>query len=57
MTLREALANQGNSLDEIDDIMSSMIEEVENGRDPEDVLWDNANLESDYVFDLLEECL
>ena len=57
MTLREALANQGKSLDEIDDIMSSMIEEVENGRDPEDVLWDNANLESDYVFDLLEECL
>ena len=44
MTLRDALANQGKSLDEIDDIMSSMIEEVENGRDPEDVLWDNANL-------------
>ena len=57
MTLREALANQGKSHDEVDDIMSSMIEEVKSGRDPEDVLWDNANLESDYIFDLLEECL
>lgn len=57
MTLREALANQGKSHDEVDDIMSSMIEEVKSGKDPEDVLWDNANLESDYVFDLLEECL
>ena len=57
MTLREALSNQGKSHDEVDDIMSSMIEEVKSGKDPEDVLWDNANLESDYVFDLLEECL
>ena len=55
MTLREALANQGKSHDEVDDIMSSMIEEVKSGKDPEDVLWDNANLESDYVFDLLSE--
>ena len=55
MTLREALANQGKSHDEVDEIMSSMIEEVFNGGDPEECL-DEQGLEPDYVFDLLSEC-
>lgn len=56
MNLRAALAKQGNSPEEVDDIILSMKESVLEGNDPEDVLWDHANLESDYVFDLLDEC-
>lgn len=55
MELRAALAAQGNSPEDVDNIMSSMVEEVLNGRDPEDCLWDQT-LEADYVFDLLNEC-
>lgn len=52
MTLREALINQGNPIEEVDDIISSMRDDVFEGADPEDVL-DEYGLEPDYVFDLL----
>lgn len=52
MTLREALINQGNPIEEVDDIISSMIDDVLEGADPEDVLYEYG-LEPDYVFDLL----
>ena len=55
MELRAALAAQGNSPEQVDEIMSSMIEEVFNGGDPEECL-DEQGLEPDYVFDLLAEC-
>ena len=53
MNLREALINQGNSPEETDEIISGMVEDINNGADPEELLWDQG-LESDYVFDLLE---
>lgn len=55
MTLREALARQGNSPSEVDDIISSMSDDVFNGEDPEELLNDQG-LEPDYVMDLLSEC-
>ena len=55
MTLREALPNQGNSPSEVDEIISSMSEDILNGEDPEELL-ENQGLEPDYVFDLLSEC-
>jgi len=48
--------NQGNSATYVDDIIESMVGEVNNGRNPEDVL-DDYGLEPDYVFDLLNECI
>jgi hypothetical protein len=54
--LRKALANRGNSPAEIEDIIKGMVEEVDNGEDPEEVLFDEG-LEPDYVMDLLDECL
>ena len=55
MTLREALAKQGNSPSEVDDIISSMTEDVLHGEDPEELL-EQQGLEPDYVFSLLSEC-
>ena len=56
MNLREALANQGNSPSEVDEIISSMVYEInECDSDPEDLL-SNEGLEPDYVLDLLNEC-
>ena len=55
MTLREALINQGNPIDGIDDIIRSMTDDVVEGMDPETVL-EEYGLEPDYVFDLIEEC-
>lgn len=56
MTLREALINKGYDQEGIDQTISNMIEELESGRDPEDILFDEG-LEADYVFDLLDEAL
>lgn len=55
MNLREALRNQGNSLEEVDEIISSMVLDIFNGGDPEELLYEQG-LEADYVFDLLNEC-
>ncbi len=56
MTLREALANQGNDPGDVDIIIQEMVENVLNGSDPEDEL-EAQGLEPDYVMELLEECL
>jgi hypothetical protein len=53
--LRKALANRGDSPVEIEDIIKGMVEGVDGGEDPEDVLFDEG-LEPDYVMDLLDEC-
>ncbi len=56
MTLRQALQLQGNSIQEVNDIISEMIESIDNGCDPEELL-EEYNLEPDYVMDLLKECV
>jgi len=56
MTLREALINQGNDPERIDDMIYEMISDVNNGRNPESIL-DDYGLEPDYVMDLLDLCL
>ena len=56
MTLKEALLNQGNTLSEVKEIISSMVSDVNDGCDPETVL-EEQGLEPDYVMDLLNECL
>lgn len=52
MTLRDALINQGIDREEVDEIISSMKDDVFNGADPEEIL-DEYGLEPDYVMDLL----
>lgn len=56
MTLREALANKGNEPEVIEEIIESMVQSVNEGEDPEEVLY-GEGLEPDYVMDLLEECM
>jgi len=56
MTLREALCNQGLSIEDIEQSIGMMVDDVNNGSNPEDVL-EEYGLEPDYVMDLLEECL
>jgi hypothetical protein len=54
MSLLNAIKNsQDCDTTEAKAIFAEMVEEVENGRDPEDVLYD-WGLEPDYVFDLLD---
>jgi len=53
MTLKEALINQGNDIETVDDIIQQMRYDVNDGADPEDVLYEYG-LEPDYVIDLLE---
>jgi len=56
MKLREALLNQNNMNPEIvDEILNNMIEDVENGENPENVLYEQG-LEPDYVLELIEMC-
>jgi hypothetical protein len=56
MTLKEALLNKGNSEEEAEEIIDSMVNQVlVEGIDPETVL-DEEGLEPDYVFDLLDRC-
>lgn len=52
MSLLEALINQGNSKKEALEIIKDMREEISNGENPEDLLFENG-LEPDYVFDLI----
>ena len=54
MTLREALANQGNQEDVIDDIIAEMCRLLNEGTPP-DVVLEDYGLEPDYVLDLLDE--
>lgn len=56
MKLKEALINQGYSSSEADKIIDNMVEDVNNGADPEECLYDEG-LEPDYVLDLLERCM
>lgn len=56
MTLREALSNQGLSIEDIESSIQIMVDYVNNGANPEDVL-EEYGLEPDYVMDLLEECI
>jgi uncharacterized protein (DUF433 family) len=53
MNLAKALLNQGNSIEETREIIKEMIEDIINGANPEEVLYDYG-LEPDYIFDLLE---
>ena len=55
MTLRAALEKQGNSPEEVNEIIKSMVEAFDNGADPENCL-EEQGLEPDYVLDLLDEC-
>jgi len=52
MSLLEALINQGNSKEEALEIIQEMKEQVNQGEDPEEVLFENG-LEPDYFFDLI----
>lgn len=56
MTLREALSNQGLTIEDIETSIQNMVDDVNNGSNPEDVL-EEYDLEPDYVMDLLEECI
>jgi len=56
MTLKEALINQGNSIKEAEEIIADMIEQVNNGENPEELL-EAEGLEPDYVMELLEGSL
>ena len=53
MTLRQALMNQGNSVADTEEILKSMVEDLNNDGDPEDIL-EEYGLEPDYVMDLLD---
>ena len=55
MTLREAMKNRGDDDTTIETIIEEMVEQVNFGEDPEDVLHEEG-LEPDYVIDLLHEC-
>jgi len=54
MNLRNALINQGNAPADVDEIIESMVEQLDSGLDPDSILFDYG-LEPDYVFDLLDE--
>jgi len=56
MTLKEALVNRGDNPSEADELIAQMKQDVANGADPENVLYDEG-LEPDYVMDLLEDML
>jgi hypothetical protein len=52
-TLREIfMRRDGLSADEADELISEMQDDVANGADPEEVLYDQG-LEPDYIFELL----
>jgi hypothetical protein len=53
MTLKQALMNgQDLTAEEADDLIAEMREQVNDGANPEHVLYDEG-LEPDYVFDLI----
>ena len=56
MTLTEALINQGNEPDVVDDIIDNMVSDLNEGMNPEDIL-EEYGLEPDYVMDLLEAAM
>lgn len=53
MTLEQALLNRGDDADTVSETIQYMVDSVIEGRDPEEVLYEEG-LEPDYVFDLLE---
>lgn len=54
-TLKEVLMERDNlSSDEADELIEEAREQVYNGEDPEEVLFNEFGLEPDYVMDLLE---
>ena len=54
--LEHALIRQGHTHKEALEIMKEMVEDVLDGCDPEDLLF-NYGLEPDYVFDILDFAL
>ena len=54
MTLRQALANKGFTLEEVEDKIKYMLNSIDEGCDPEELLEDEG-LEPDYVMDLINE--
>jgi hypothetical protein len=54
MSLREVLMRKYD-LEEAEEVLEIMVCEVQGGRDPEEVLYDEG-LEPDYVMDLMDEC-
>jgi len=55
MTLKEALINQGNTPEEAQAIIASMVTDFLAGGNPEELL-DDEGLELDYMEDLLDAC-
>jgi hypothetical protein len=54
-TLKEVLMERDDlSSDEADELIKEAREQVYNGEDPEEVLFNEFGLEPDYVMDLLE---
>ena len=58
MTLAQALVNSENcsTLEEAESEIRAMAERVNDGENPEEVLYDYG-LELDYVFDIVEYCV
>ena len=55
MTLKEAIINQGNSAEEAQLIIDTLVEDFLAGSNPEELL-DDQELELDYLQDLLDAC-
>ena len=51
-SIKQSLAAQGYDREEIKSTIEWMVEDLNNGMDPEEILYDNG-LEPDYVFDLM----
>jgi len=55
MTLKEAIMNQGNTVEEAQLIVDTLVEDFLAGSNPEELL-DDQGLELDYLQDLLDAC-
>jgi len=55
MTLKEAIMNQGNTVEEAQLVLDTMVEDFLAGGNPYQII-DDQNLEDGYVEDLLNAC-
>ena len=55
MTLKEAIINQGNTAEEAQLIIDTLVEDFLTGDNPEELL-DDQGLELNYLQDLLDAC-
>ena len=55
MTLKEAIMNQGNTIEEAQLIIDTLVEDFLAGSNPEELL-DDQELELDYLPELLDAC-